>query len=80
MNLKITNGSIQTLLNSIATANGNSFSGCWDVIGWKNDKIIFAESKRTKKDSVRSTQNNWLMAGLKSGLSLNNFLIVQWDF
>ena len=39
----ITNGSIQTLLNSIATANGNSFSGCWDVIGWKNDKIIFTE-------------------------------------
>lgn len=75
----ITNKTILNLLSEITAKNENSFSGCWDVLAWKDDKIIFAESKRKKKDSIRSTQNNWLSAGLKSGLKLNNFLIVQWD-
>ena len=75
----IENETILTLLKEISTENENSYSGCWDVLGWKDSRIIFAESKRTKKDSIRSTQNNWLNAGLKSGLKLNNFLIVQWD-
>ena len=76
----ILNINVLNLLNKIAIENNNSYSGCWDVISWKNENIIFAESKRTKKDSIRITQNNWLKAGLKSGLSLSNFLIVQWDF
>lgn len=67
------------LLNKIALLNNNSFSGCWDVIAWKDNKIVFAESKRRKKDSIRQTQINWLQAGLKSGLSEKNFLVVQWD-
>ncbi len=75
----IENETILKLLKTIATENDNSYSGCWDVFGWKDDKIIFAESKRKKKDSIRSTQKKWLLAGLKSGLKLNNFLIVQWD-
>jgi len=76
----ILNKSINSVLEGIALCNNNSFSGCWDVIGWKGDQIIFAESKRIKKDRIRQTQNNWLSAGLKFGLKPENFLIVQWDF
>ena len=67
------------LLNKIVLKNSNSFSGCWDVIAQKNDEIIFAESKRLKKDSIRQTQNNWLEAGIKNGLNEENFLVIQWD-
>lgn len=71
---------IITLLNSIAEINNNTFSGCWDVVAKKNEQILFAESKRTKKDSIRSSQVSWLAAGLKYGLKPQNFLMVQWDF
>ena len=75
----ITDEEILKHLNTIATLNGDSYSGCWDVLAWKGERIIFAESKRTKKDSMRTTQVNWLKAGLQSGLKPDNFLIVQWD-
>jgi hypothetical protein len=69
------------MLNEIAKENGDlCFSGCWDVLAWKNANYIFAEAKRSKKDSIRNTQNKWLESALKHGLKIENFLIVQWDF
>lgn len=70
---------VMDLLNEVTSLNGNFFSGCWDVVAWKDNKIVFAESKRRKKDSIRQTQINWLQAGLKSGLTEENFRVVQWD-
>lgn len=67
------------LLARIAECNGGSFYGCWDVLAWKDSRSVFMESKRTKKDAIRSTQLKWLEAGLAAGLSLDQFLIVQWD-
>lgn len=70
---------IDTLLADIAKLNSNSYSGCWDVVAYKDKNVVFAESKRTKKDSIRATQTNWLAAGIRHGLQPDNFLIVQWD-
>ena len=75
----ITDDKILRMLDGIAKENGNSYAGCWDVLAWKKDKVIFAESKRTKKDKISTTQINWLSAGLNYGLHPGNFLIVQWD-
>jgi len=68
------------LLNSVAAHNKGSYAGCWDVLGWHGETIIFAELKRPKKDRVQATQPTWLEAGLKEGLRLENFLFVEWDF
>lgn len=68
------------LLQRIAERNDGSFYGCWDVFGWNNSDFLFVESKHSKKDSIRDTQLRWLNYGLMEGLSINNFLIVQWDF
>jgi hypothetical protein len=76
----ITNDRVLKAMNSVSILNGDTYSGCWDVIGWSDDHIIFAELKRTKKDNIRQTQHKWLTAGIKSGLKADNFLIVQWDF
>jgi hypothetical protein len=76
----IGNDKIITLLADIAKLNGGSYKGCWDVLAWKGNTVVFAESKRTKKDAIRTSQSNWLEAGLKYGLSKENFLVVQWDF
>jgi hypothetical protein len=65
-------------LNEIATANSNSYSGCWDVVAWQNERLLFVELKRFRHDNIRSTQIRWLEAGLDSGLTLDNFLVVEW--
>ena len=67
-------------ITGIAKLNNNSYSGCWDVLAWKNGMVIFAEAKRNNKDSIRANQNNWLAAALSFGLRPENFLLVQWDF
>lgn len=69
---------IQMLLQDISTINDSNFSGCWDVVSWKGDFIIFTESKRIKKDYLRQTQNGWLNAAFDIGLSSENFLMVEW--
>lgn len=71
---------VQSLMEKIARENDNSFAGCWDVFVWNSTKVCFLESKRLKKDGLRETQLCWLKAGLSAGLTINNFLIVQWDF
>lgn len=77
---EITDVKVKELLIGIANENNDSYFGCWDVLAWKDEKIIFAESKRKQKDNIRQTQINWLEAGLKFGLKPENFLVVQWDF
>lgn len=55
-------------------------SGYWDVMVWNNESIVFAEAKHSKKDSINETQVAWLEAALTVGISLNNFLIVEWSY
>lgn len=74
----ITDDKISSIMISIAQINGNSFSGCWDVIAWKDDSIIFAECKKYKADKIRDTQIKWLKSALKYGLHEDNFRIIQW--
>lgn len=76
----IANENIMNMLLGIAELNGGNFNGCWDVLAWKGNRIIFAESKRSKRDKVRDTQTRWLDAALRYGLNPENFLVVEWEF
>lgn len=53
--------------------------GCWDIFCWKNDNIIFSESKYSKKDKLRPNQINFLKAALHIGLDKESFLLVEWS-
>lgn len=75
----IENETIMNTLRGIAELNGGNFNGCWDVLAWKGDRIIFAESKRLKRDKIRDTQTRWLDAALRYGLKPENFLVVEWE-
>jgi hypothetical protein len=66
------------LLASIYAKTG-SRHGTWDVFCWTGDDVLFAESKRSKKDSIRDTQRTWLEAALAVGLKPENFLVVEWS-
>jgi hypothetical protein len=77
--LPITEAWVNERLQAIATENGNTFSGCWDVVAWKDDRLVFAESKKQKKDRMRGTQLRWLEAALRCGCAVDDFLIVEWS-
>ncbi|MBL0035362.1 MAG: hypothetical protein IPP26_06230 [Flavobacteriales bacterium] len=66
-------------LHAIAEANGNSFRGCWDVVAWKDDRLVFAESKKQKKDRMRDTQVQWMEAALRCEAVVEDFLVVEWS-
>ncbi len=70
---------IKVLFEKIISING-SRGGCWDVIAWKDERILFAEVKRKKKDSMRSTQYWWLQSALTVGVPLDSFMLVEWEF
>ncbi|QQR86654.1 MAG: hypothetical protein IPJ76_00070 [Flavobacteriales bacterium] len=65
-------------LHAIAVANGNTYAGCWDVVAWKEGRLVFAESKKQKKDRLRGTQLRWLEAALTCGMTVEDFLMVEW--
>src|SRR5215213_763706 len=65
------------LLKAIHERAGSA-SGCFDVFCWKDDAVIFAESKRRSKDEIRQTQLIWLEAAMQTGLDASAFLIVEW--
>ena len=71
---------VSNLLQTIAERNGNTYAGCWDVVGWHKEAVVFAELKRRKKDRMQQTQLKWLAAALQVGLKPENFLLVEWDF
>jgi len=41
--------------------------------------MLFLELKRQKKDNIQNTQVEWLSAALASGLTADNFALVEWD-
>jgi hypothetical protein len=54
-------------------------SGCFDVMAYKDNQFIFVELKRSKKDSIRHSQIEWLEAALKAGFNINCFIIAEWE-
>lgn len=68
----------RALVDSIRARTGRH-GGCWDMLVWEGDLILFIELKRSKKDRVQASQNEWLSASLGSGLTTSNFALVEWD-
>jgi len=67
----------QVFLNNIYK-NLGSKKGCWDIFCWKDEKILFIESKQLSKDKIRETQVKFLESALNIGLTDKSFLIVEW--
>lgn len=53
-------------------------SGVWDVFCWKDDRVLFCESKKASKDKIRPSQLFFAESALNAGLSLDSFLFVEW--
>lgn len=68
----------KNLIDSIKQKTSAS-GGCWDVFVWKDNKILFIELKRSKKDKIQNSQKIWLEESLNYGLDLDNFILIEWD-
>lgn len=55
------------------------FGGCWDIVAWKDEQIVFCECKRQKHDAIRDTQLTWLEDRLGEGANVDQFIIVEWS-
>jgi len=68
----------EQLLERIYTRAG-SRSGAWDVYCWNSQNVLFAESKRARRDKIRESQRHWLAAAIGEGYTKESFLIVEWS-
>jgi hypothetical protein len=75
----ISDPSIQAELDTVALANGGTYSGCWDVVAWQDGRLRFVESKRKAHDRIRATQRRWFAAAMGAGVPLESFLVVEWS-
>jgi hypothetical protein len=75
----IKNRRVRTKLEEIAERNGK-YGGCWDVVTWKGDRLLFLESKMHKRDRIQTTQIRWLISAIETGLTLHNFVVVEWQY
>ena len=69
---------VQRLYSRIVNRNGGKKSGCWDVLAWKGNQLLFIESKRKGRDSIRRSQRRWLEAAMKAGVPRRSFVIAEW--
>lgn len=53
-------------------------SGVWDVFCWRDDRVLFCESKRLGKDRVRASQLLFAETAMDIGVPLDSFLFVEW--
>lgn len=70
---------VRERLFAIAAANGGYFSGCWDVVAWKDGRLVFADAKEAKKDRLRPSQLRWVAAAVECGSAVEDFLVVEWS-
>lgn len=55
-------------------------SACFDVLVWKNDKILFYESKHRGKDRLTNAQTKFIEGALSCGIPKESLIIVEWKF
>ena len=58
----IDNVFVRNLLLEIAERNGWSYAGCWDVVGWTGERVVFFErSTRVTIGSARRKSSGCLL-------------------
>ena len=65
---------VRDVYDRIVKINGRC-GGCWDILAWHSDGVMFIECKRKKKDRTRPSQAKWLESALMAGLRIENFAI-----
>lgn len=80
-NLKSNNIAIpkekEDLLNSIWKSRKTK--GCFDVLVWEDNNILFCESKQ-EKEGLTTAQKKFIEGAMSCGIREDSLLIVKWDY
>ena len=68
----------EDFLKSIWTAGKTT--ACFDVMVWKDNHIIFCESKHKGKDKLTNAQTKFIEGALSCGVKEEALLILEWDY
>ncbi len=72
---------IGQVLTRIAEGNGQSRSGCWDLVLWSNKTLVFVAASATHlQGGVGDARARWLDSALRTGISPGQFVVVEWDY
>jgi hypothetical protein len=65
---------VRTLYDHIAKINGRA-SGCFDVVAWKDERIIWLEYKGPG-DKPNKNEAAWIEAAIQTGVPVNNLMFL----
>ena len=68
----------ETLLKNIWKAGKTT--SCFDIFLWKDNEILFCESKNRGKDKLTKAQTKFIEGALSCGVSTESLIIVEWDY
>jgi len=72
---------ITQVLARIAEGNGQSRSGCWDLVLWSNRTLVFVAASATHlQGGVGEARARWLDSAVRTGISPGQFVVVEWDY
>jgi hypothetical protein len=67
-------------VSRIASNNGQSKAGCWDLILWENRTLVFVAVTDDEDADLDDARIRWLAAAVRSGLSPSQFWLVSWGY
>ena len=70
---------VRNQLNNIVQENGG-YSGCWDVVLWRQQTILFIECKRSRQDRMKANQIGWIHSAFRVGFHPEQFIVKEWTF
>ena len=69
---------LDTLVRALQKAGKTS--AWFDVLAWRDDRILICEAKRSRKDRLTKAQLRFIEGALSCDLAPECFLIVEWTF
>lgn len=55
-------------------------TACFDVFAWKDNDILFCESKHKGKDRLTKAQTKFIEGALSCGIPEDSLIIVEWEY
>jgi len=68
----------KSLFRRIEARTAGRGGGCWDIFAWRDEDVLFIESKQGGRDRLRLTQRVWLESALDESIPPSSFAIVEW--
>ena len=67
---------VLAVFDSVAKTAG---AGAWDILAWKDGRVLFIESKQSGSDKLTLNQLRWLETALDAGIPIESFAVYEYQ-